>query len=172
MANNESQNPAQLDPDLEQEIREGRKFSLAEAIGRLGGPGMMKGTSPATLKQQSVAKLATYLERHVHGPAGALSAVLFRQVKDCDLLLNNVDAPLVVLAAFLERILASEQLLHELVREADVEWGRIYGERPYLQKEGTRPHEDDPYTVESVRSILTQVVERLAAGDALVKEDA
>jgi len=32
--------------ELEREIRQGRKFSLEEAIGRLAGPGAMKGESP------------------------------------------------------------------------------------------------------------------------------
>ena len=154
--------PVQLDADLEREIREERKFNLAEAIGRLAGPGAMKGVSPATRKQQAVAELASFLERRLASPAGALTAVLLRQVKESDLLLSNLDAPLVVLASFLERILASEYLLQELVREADVEWGRAYGERPYFQKEGCAPHQDDPYTTASVQAALSQLLAQIA----------
>jgi hypothetical protein len=156
---------SQADADLEREIREGRKFTLAEAIGRLAGPGMMKGVSPATRKQQAEAQIETYLDRNLNTAAGALSAVLLRQVKESELLLNNLDQPLVVLAACVQRFFDSDYLLEELVRESDVEWGRVYGERPIFQKEGSPPHEDDPYTVASVRHTLSQLLEKLATAD-------
>lgn len=162
MGNDEPKKPVQLDADLERQIREDRKFSLAEAIGRLAGPGMMKGTSPATQKQQAEAELEGFLETHLHSPAGALSVVLLRQLKESDLLLNNLDAPLLVLASFVQRVLASEYSLLELVREADLEWGRTYGERPFFQNEGCPPDEDDPYTAESVRIALSKLAEQVA----------
>jgi hypothetical protein len=91
---------------------------------------------------------------------------LLRQVRECDLLLSNLDQPLVVLAGFVQRILDTDFLLQELVRESDVEWGRTFGERPYFQKEGCPPHQDDPYTALSVRSALTALLGALAPGDA------
>jgi len=42
-----------------------------------------------------------------------------------------------------------------------VEWGRAMDERPYFQRDGSPPHPEDPYTVESVRSALSDVVARL-----------
>jgi hypothetical protein len=162
----EQQKPrSRADADLEREIREGRKFSLAEAIGRLAGPGMMKGVSPATYKQQAEAAIESYLDRNLHTAGGALSAVLLRQVKQSDLLLANLEQPLVVLAAYIQRVLDSDYRLQELVREADMEWGRVYGERPFFQKEGSPPHHDDPYTAVTVRSSLTQLIDKLAACD-------
>jgi hypothetical protein len=161
MSDDKPKRRSEADAELEREIRDGRKFSLAEAIGRLAGPGMMKGVSPATRKQQAEAEIESYLERHLMSPAGALSAVLFRQVRESDLLLNNLDQPLIVLASCVQRVLDSEYLLHELVRESDVEWGRIYGERPFFQKEGRPPEQEDPYTAESVRIILSQLIEKL-----------
>lgn|SRR5262245_7709770 len=163
MAEDQPKATSQEDAELQREIREGRKFSLAEAIGRLAGPGMMKGVSPATRKQQAEAEIESYLDRNLKSPAGALSAVLLRQVKESDLLLSNLDQPLVVLAAFAQRILNSDYLLQELTRECDVEWGRAYDERPHFSKEGRPPDPDDPYTVDSVRLTLTQLVEKLAA---------
>jgi hypothetical protein len=165
MDRNQPKSPVQLDADLEREIRDGRKFSLAEAIGRLAGPGMMKGVSPVTQKQQAEAAIESFLDRHLNSPAGALSVVLLRQVKACDLLLNNPDGPLVTLASFVQRVLASEHLLRELVRESDIEWGRTYGERPFFEREGCPPHQDDPYTIESVQTTLTQLMEHLTAGE-------
>jgi hypothetical protein len=154
---------SEADAALEREIRDGRKFTLAEAIGRLAGPGMMKGVSPTTGKQQAAAQIENCLERHLPDSGGSLAAVLLRQVRESDLLLANLDHPLVVLAAFVQRVLESEFQLQELVRESDVDWGRNFGERPYFEKEGSPPHPDDPYTIESVRSSLTALLEALSA---------
>jgi hypothetical protein len=165
MSDEQSKLRRQAEADLEREIREGRKFSLAEAIGRLAGPGMMKGVSPATYAQQAEAAIETFLDRHLRSSGGALSVVLLRQVKQCDLLLANLEQPLVVLAAYIQRVLDSDYLLQELAREADVEWGRVYGERPFFEKEGSPPHQDDPYTAASVRSSLVQLMEKLSAAD-------
>jgi hypothetical protein len=150
------------DADLEREIRDGRKFSLEEAIGRLAGPGMMKGVSPATRKQQAEATLESFLDRHLNSPAGALSVVLLRRLKESELLVANLDQPLVVLASYVQSVLDRPYLLGEMVRECDVEWGRTYGERPYFQKEGCPPHPDDPYTTESLGTMLSKLVEQVA----------
>jgi hypothetical protein len=87
-------------------------------------------------------------------------------VKDSELLLHGFDQPLVVLAKCIRKVLNSESLLKELVREADVEWGRLFDERPYFEKDGCPPHLDDPHTLESVRTALTQLARGLAAGEA------
>jgi hypothetical protein len=79
--------------------------------------------------------------------------------------LSSSYSPLAALAIVIQHILGSEYLLKELVREADVEWGRMSGERPYFEKEGCPPDPDDPYTTESVRLALSQLVEKLAAGE-------
>ena len=86
-------------------------------------------------------------------------------VRESELLLNNLDQPLVVLASHVRQILDSEYLLKELVRAADVELGRVFGERPHFEKEGCPPHPDDRYTLESVRIALSELLEGLAAGD-------
>jgi len=39
MSSNQNTQRSETDAELEREIREGRKFTLAEAIGRLAGPG-------------------------------------------------------------------------------------------------------------------------------------
>ena len=165
MGNEQPKPRSQADADLQREIREGRKFSLAEAIGRLAGPGMMKGVSPATYQQQAEAAIESFMDRNLHTAGGALSVVLLREVKQSDLLLANLEQRLVVLAEHIQRILDSDYRLQELVREADVEWGRVYGERPLFQKEGSPPHQDDPYTVASVRSTLTQLIDKLATAN-------
>jgi hypothetical protein len=161
MGEEQKKGPSEADKELEREIREGRKFTLAEAIGRLAGPGMMKGVSPVTRMQQAEVEIESYLDRHLLDGAGAMQVVLLRFVKQSELFAKNYDQPLVVLGGFVQRVLGSEYLVQELVREADAEWGRVYEERPYFEIDGRPPHQDDPYTIESVRSALSKLNETL-----------
>lgn len=152
------------DAKLEREIREGRKFTLEEAIGRLAGPGAMKGESPIPPLQQAEMAIASWLRAHLVDAGGALEVVLHRHLKRSELLLGNFDQPLICLAAYCKTLLGSEYLLEEFVRDADVEWGRVMGERPYFSKgSSTRP--GDPYTAESVRNTLHSILEQLALGE-------
>jgi hypothetical protein len=153
------------DAELEREIREGRKFTLEEAIARLAGPGAMKGESPITRMQQAETEIGSWLRTHLADPGGPLEVVLHRRVKCSELLLNNFDQPLIVLAGYCQRVLDSDFLLEELVREADMEWGRVMGERPCFEKQGSPRNPDDPYTLESVRNTLHTILEQLAADE-------
>jgi hypothetical protein len=162
MSDHQETQRSEADAELEREIREGRKFTLEEAIGRLAGPGAMKGESPVTRLQQAEIKIGSWLESHLVDAGGSLEVVLHRRVKGSELLLNNFDQPLVVLASYCQRVLSSDYLLSEVVRDADVEWGRVMGERPYFEKEGSPHNPEDPYTVESVRNVLSELLTQLA----------
>jgi hypothetical protein len=165
MSDEQPKQPVISDADLEREIRDGRKFTLAEAIGRLAGPGIMKGVSPISGKEQAAAQIEAFLDRQLVDAAGALRAVLLRHVRESALIDDHLDQPLAALASYVRRALGSEYLLQELVREADIEWGQVFGERPYFQKEGCPPHQDDPYTIDQARNSLSQLIERLTAGE-------
>src|SRR5262249_47315844 len=123
------------DAELEREIRKERKFTLAEAIGRMAGPGAMKGESPIARMEPAGGEIETWLRTQLAGGGGGLEVVLLRRVKESELLLSNFDQPLVVLAGYCQQILDSDYLLKELVRDADIEWGRVLGERPHFEKE-------------------------------------
>ncbi len=165
---NDEQTQAQLTAEelaeLEREIRNDRKFSLEEAILRLVEPGSLKDASPATRKQQAEAVLEDYLRRHLPDSSESLPLVLSRYVKESALLLENLDQPFVALVAFVQRILSSDYVLEEFVREVDVHWGRVMCERPYFEIKGSPPHPDDPYTRDSVRQRLLKLVADLKAG--------
>ncbi len=165
MSDEQPKQPSQADKELEREIREGRKFSLAEAIGRLAGPGMMKGQSPMTKKQQAEAQIEAYLNRNLRDGTGVLSAILLREVTESELLVANMDQPLIVLASYVQRVLDSEYRLQELVRQSDMEWGRVFDERPFFGNEGMPPQDGDPFTSESVRATLSHLVETLSKGE-------
>lgn len=149
------------EPDLEREVRQARKYSMEDAIGRLAGPGSLKGASPVSRQQQAENEIRGWLGSNVEDPAGALRLVLARQMVGSPLLLDDLDRPLTVLARYCQSILESESKLRELVRETDVEWARLMGERPHLELAGSSPHADDPYTIAGVRTLLQSTVRKL-----------
>lgn len=161
MSDEQDKDRSEADAELDREIRKDRKFSLSEAIGRLGGPGMMKGTSPIPRKQQVETEIEECLRRELTDPGDALRVVVMRHVKESEALLNNYDQPFAVLIMCLQSIINSDCLIEEFVREADTEWARILGERPYFEQVGVPSNPADPYTIESVRTKLSELIEKL-----------
>ena len=157
-------NSADRNAEIERELRTNRKFSLSEAIGQIAGGDVMKGGSPVTRKRQAELETDEYLRRHLVDSGSALRSVLIRHLGE-SLLDSDYDQPLAALAEYIRRILTSEHLLEEFVREADAEWGRVHDERPYFQMPSRPPHCDDPYTIDSVRLALVELRERLASGE-------
>ena len=165
MSNDPDQQQSEADAEIEREIRRGRKFDPREAMARMAGPGAMKGASPISPVQQAETEIGNWLKRNLTDEGKALHVVLHRHLQGSDLLLGNLEQPLTALAGYCRRILASDHRLKELVREADVEWGRAMDERPYFQVEGNSPHPADPYTPESVREALEAALKQLPTED-------
>jgi len=165
MSDNKNPQQSQADAELEREIRKGQKFTVAEAIGRMAGPGAMKGVSPVTRMKQATVEIDNWLGCRMLASDGPLQVVTLRQIERSEILLRDFEQPLSVLTAFCRSILDSEYLLKELVREADVEWGQSQNEKPHFETEGVPPNPDDPYTSASVRKTLAGFLEQLAAGD-------
>ena len=163
MSDDKNKQPSEADEQLQREIRKGRKFTVAEAIGRMAGPGAMKGISPVTLQQQAAVEIENWLRQHMPAGNGELEVVLLRHIKASELLLRHFEKPLFVLSAYCQMILDSDYRLQELVRETDVEWGRVQCEKPHFEQEGLPPHPDDPCTFESTRKTLAGIIERLGA---------
>lgn len=149
--------------DLEREIRLGRKFNPQEALARMAGPGAMKGASPVSPIQQAETEVGSWLAANLPDPGGALKVVLHRHLKGSRLLLDRLDRPVSAIAEYCRAIMASDTRLGEIVREADVEWGRAMDERPYFEGDAP-PDPDDPYTVDKVRRTLAEVLEKLPGG--------
>ena len=165
MSENPDTPPSDKDAELEREILADRKFSLGEAIGRMAG-GLMKGVSPVTPKRQAELAIEDYLRRNLTDTGGVLGAVLLRRVGQSVLLVGDYGQPLAVLASYVRQVLGSDYLLQDLVREADVEWGRGFGERPHFERPGCAPDPDDPYTTGSVRTALSRLIDKLVASEA------
>jgi hypothetical protein len=162
MGDDHDKRRTEADAELERQIRQGRKFTAKEAMARMIGPGAMKGGSPISQVQEAEIEIGVWLRNNLTDPPGALQALLHRQLKGSVLLLNNLDKPLLALASYCQQVLATNHRLEELVREADVEWGRRMEERPHFNKEGSPPHPDDPYTNESVRAALSAILTQIS----------
>lgn len=162
MSDEQDSQRSQAEASLEQEIRQTRKFTPQEAMARMAGPGAMKGASPVSPVKQAEVAIANWLKSQVPDSTGVLQIVLHRHLQGSPLLLENVDQPLVALDGFCRRLLESDPLLEEVVREADVEWGRRMDERPHFDRAGSPAHADDPYTLRSVRKTLEEIARQLA----------
>jgi hypothetical protein len=162
MSGDQDKRRSEAEAAVEREIRQGRKFTAQEAMGRMIGPGSMKGGSAVPRVQEAETGIGTWLRGNLADSTGALQVVLHRQLMGNELLLNNLDQPLLALAAYCQQVLASDYHLDELVREADVEWGRRMDERPHFDREGSPPHPDDPYTSDSVRRALGEVLTKIS----------
>ena len=143
---------------IQREILAGRKFSLAEAIGREGG-GFMKGESPVPKLAQAIAELQMFINQNLSDSSGALQAVLYVWVKTDSRVSQNLNSPLIALNEILSTLIDNQNLLHEFVRQVDHKWGQIYDERPYFQQPGQLPHPEDEYTHESVRLQLIELLD-------------
>lgn len=161
MIDNQEHQKREEELAIEREILLERKFTPEEALMRQVGASM-KGESPVVRMRQAEMHIGSWLRTHLTDSGGALEIVLHRGVKGSELLLHNFEEPLVVLACYCQQVLDSEYLLKEVVRNADVEWGRLMDERPYFEREGSPRHPADPYTIESVRTALSGLIEQLS----------
>jgi len=162
MSDEDGKEGSDAEAAVEREIRKARKFSPQEALARMAGPGAMKGASPVSRQKQAEIEIRTWLGREVPDAAGALKSVLSRQIDGSPLLLLDVERPLAALKEHCSRLLKSDALLMEFVREVDTEWGRVMDERPHFERSGGLPHPDDPYTLDSVRDALSEAMQKLA----------
>ena len=156
----------QPDPDryqerdrvIEQEIRQGRKFSIASAIGKEGGD-FLKGESPVPKLLQVKNELLVFVRQNLHDPSGALQATLQELIRADDVICSRYfEAPLSALVELLHPLTVQETLLQDFVRRVDMRWGQIYDERPHFERPGHPPHPEDEYTYESVRTQLSELI--------------
>jgi hypothetical protein len=148
--------------ELEKEIRSQQKFSMAGAIGRAGGGGMLKGASPIPRREQASNQIVEFIKQNCPDPSGAIKSILSRRVKNSGPILeNHLENPNQALVEIIQAILDKESALHEFVRQVDVRWGEIYQERPHFQQPGQTPHADDEYTHTSVREDLASLMQKV-----------
>ena len=146
---------------IQREILAGRKFSLAEAIGREGGD-FLKGESPVPKLVQATTEIKTFIANNLSDSSGSLQVILQTWVvADEKGVSQHLDSPLQALKQLLTNILDNSELLYELVRQVDFKWGQMYDERPYFQSPGQASHPNDEYTHESVEETLRSLLNQL-----------
>ncbi len=145
---------------IEEELKKQQKFSMASAIGRSGGGGMLKGASPIPKQDQATNQIKDFVREQCSDPSGAIKSILNRRVKSSTTLIEkHLDNPKAALAELLQSILNKDTVLYEFVRQVDVRWGEMYQERPMFQQPGDSAHPDDEYTHESVKADLTSLLQ-------------
>ena len=143
--------------DLETQIRRGRKFDLAEAVGRQAG-GILKGASPVAPARQLLLQIEEILARDLPDSEGSLTHTIMAQLEgNPPLLARHFDDAAGALHEYLDGVLDIRANLVALVRQADARWGRDYDERPHFDKPDQTPHPDDPYTLAAVTALLTEL---------------
>ncbi|TVQ06377.1 MAG: hypothetical protein EA368_17070 [Leptolyngbya sp. DLM2.Bin27] len=148
-------------PDIQQELRLGRPYTLADAIGQEAGD-FMKGASPVPRLVQARQGAQQALKAVLVDRPGALQQVLEQRLNDDDARISKyIEHPVEAVKDLLEQLLRSPETFYELVRQIDVTWGQIYGSRPHFQQPGQPPHPDDEYTHASVRATLEQCLDCL-----------
>lgn len=153
-----SDDTQERDQAIEQEIRQGRKFSISAAIGKEGGD-FLKGESPIPKLVQVKNELLVFVGQHLHDPSGALHEIVRELIQSDDVVCSRCfEAPLAALIELLLPLTTQDALLHDFVRRVDMRWGQLYDERPYFERPGHPPHPEDEYTHESVRAQLSELV--------------
>jgi hypothetical protein len=162
--------PHDPNPDIQQEIRLSRPFTLADAIGQEAG-NFMKGASPIPPLVQAKHGAQEALKASLHDGPGALQRVLEQWLLDDEIRLSrHMTNPPEAVKDLVETVLRSPETLYELVRQADVTWGQIYDSRPHFQQPGQAPHPDDEYTHESVQHTLEDCLRRLNQPPAVLPD--
>lgn len=158
---NPNPNPnSETDFNLEKNIISGRKFTIADVIGREGGS-FLKGESPIPILTQAINEINGFISKNLSDSSGALKVVLQNWVKNDSGVSKNINKPMVALTNILESITSNLELLYEFVRQVDFKWGQMYGELPHFQQPGQEPHPDDEYTHESVQKQLLELLEKV-----------
>lgn len=151
---------SELHQDLQREIRQGRKFSLAEAIGREGGS-FMKGESAIPRPVRAANAIKQYLNSQLVDPSSAFATTLFTWVTADIRVSRQLDTPLVALEQILESLLNESTTFYEFSRQVAIAQSHITGNRPHFQQPGRPPLPHADYTHESIKELMSELLQPL-----------
>lgn len=112
---------------IQREIREQRKFSLAEAIGREGGS-LLKGESTIPRPLRAITEINQFITTHMSDPTSALTTTLQAWAGDDIRVSRQLDTPLVALAQMVESILTQPTMLCEFARQVAIAHSQLTGD--------------------------------------------
>ncbi|MBE9062036.1 hypothetical protein IQ256_13810 [cf. Phormidesmis sp. LEGE 11477] len=145
-----------LTNDLQREIRNERRFSLAEAIGREGGS-FMKGESAIPRPLKAANEIKQFIAAHSLDPSGTLANELSAWSIADIRLSRQLETPLVALAQIVESLLNEPVIFYEFARQVAIAQSKLTGDRPYFQQPGQPPDLDADYTHSSIRQYLLEI---------------
>lgn len=147
---------AKLNAAKSQKLQNNQLSPLASQFeGGLGG-------SPVSQLKQDQLIAVSHLKQHLKDTDGCLLKVIESKINSSDTLFSQkLEKPLLSLHQLLTDILSSQSEIEEITRQADVEYGQVYGERPYFQKSGQSAHPEDPYTHEDIENSLKFLLKSL-----------
>ncbi|MEM9088501.1 MAG: hypothetical protein AAGC93_07125 [Cyanobacteria bacterium P01_F01_bin.53] len=145
---------------LQKEIRDGRKFTLAEAIGREGGS-FMKGESAIPRPLRAKNTINQFITEHLTNPSSALSTTLQTWTNNDIRIMSQLDTPLVALSQILESTLTEPTAFCEFARQVAIAQSQLTGDRPYFQTLNGKAHPEADYTHESIQGELSQLLKTL-----------
>ncbi len=162
--NNEKDEKDEDDEEfIQRDILSGRKFSIAEAIGREGGS-FIKGHNPIPQLDQSISFLTVFIEKNIIDSSRVLMTVLQTNVKNDRIkIAESIENPLKYLYNLIKSYVDNPHQIYELTREVDFKWGQINDENPYFQKPGETPHPNDEYSHEIVREKISDLLLKIKA---------
>ena len=158
-------NQNSLPKNLEQEVRTGRKFSLAEAIGREGSD-FMKGESAIPRPLKAIVTINRFITTHLLDANGALSTTLQSWAQEDIRVSRHLDDPLTALTQIVEGLINEPATFQEFFRQVAIAQSKLTGDRPYFQKVGHSPHPAAQYSHASVKSQLSTLLQLLSKIDA------
>lgn len=149
------------DANLDQSIEHEARLSHTDNRGPFGidTKGLIEGKDLVPRQEQCLNALHTYIDHNLQDSESALILELKQYCKDQLILQSQFwDTPTLVLRNLLVQILSSESELETFVRRIDLRWGQLYQERPFFQAHGQTAHSKDPYTFESVRNSIENLL--------------
>lgn len=162
--NNEQKELNEEEELIERDILRGRKFSIADAIGREGG-NFVKGFNPIPRLDQVISFLTVFIADNINDSSRVLMTVLQDNVKNDRMeIAENIETPLQYLHNLIKSYIDNPYQLYEITREVDFKWGQINDEKPHFQKPGETPNPDDEYTHGIVLKMLSDLLAKIEAG--------
>ena len=145
---------------IEREARS-RRPDFATIIAGHDGGGHLKGASPTPVLRRALLEIEQWLATELPDHEGALRPVILRRLAlQSEQLEAGLGHPAVTVGTWLDTILPRPEAMAELVRQADMEWGQLYHERPHFERADEPTHADDPYTVAGVTALLAELRRR------------
>lgn len=167
-ASSELSFPKEIESDatseIEKEIRSGRKFSIAEAIGREGG-GFMKGESAIPRPLKAANEVKQFITTYSGKSTGVLADELYAWTIADIRFGAQLDTPLVAIALTVNSLLKESAMFYEFARQVAIAQAKLTGDRPYFQQPGRLPHPESDYPHHAIRQYLLDISTALCSAD-------